>query len=451
LSANADLALEIGDAAVALVGMSRSRGTVEATLPKPGASGRADVLSSADDGDWGEPVFDLPLLIEPIEEPFGEPFVPPPPDRNLLAPADPAETSAPTETPAPAAPPEPKESLALQEETARAEPQEETAPAEPREETARAEPQEETPSTEPREETAPVAPPQRVEPVATPAAPAEPDKASARWLAKAKIGPILQPLKHRPLRTAGAALAAVIILVLAAFVAGIGPFARVHSYPTALAPKDPAQRLAYFQRGAQAGDPNAEMQLAIIYAKGDGVAQDYTTAATWFRAAGNSGVARAQFDLGVMYERGRGVPVDLTQATDWYLKAAQGGFPLAQYNLAVCYTKGQGVRKDLTEAALWYHRAAAQGVVPAMINLAVLYDKGDGVTASPSDAYAWYQAAGKRGDQDSARRATDVYNGMAKLDQIHAEALASDVANSIHDPAPDIGETAAGAPNPAEH
>jgi TPR repeat protein len=270
-------------------------------------------------------------------------------------------------------------------------------------------------------------------------------------LAEVKIGPALQSLKHRPLTAAGVALAAVIVLVLAAFVAHIGPFARVRSYPTAAAPKDPAQRLAYFQRGAQDGDPNAELQLAIIYAKGEGVAQDYTAAATWFRAAGNNGIPRAQFDLGVMYERGRGVPIDLTQAADWYQKAAQGGFPLAQYNLAVCYTKGQGIRKDLTEAALWYHRAAAQGVVQAMVNLAVMYDKGDGVAASPADAYAWYQAAGKRGDQDSARRAVDVYNGMAKLDQIHAEALASDVANSIHDPAPDTGETAAAAPNPAEH
>ena len=39
---------------------------------------------------------------------------------------------------------------------------------------------------------------------------------------------------------------------------------------------------------------------------------------------------------------------------------------------------------------------------------------------------------------------------MPKLDQVRAEALASDVAASIHDPEPDVGETAAGAPNAAE-
>jgi hypothetical protein len=226
-------------------------------------------------------------------------------------------------------------------------------------------------------------------------------------------------------------------LVAVAKISRIGPFKPVQQYPTAAAPSDPAQRLAYFQSGAKAGDANAELQLAILYAKGEGVAQDYATSATWFRAAANQGVARAQYDLGVMYERGRGVPVDLTQSADWYLKAAKGGYPLAQYNLAVCYTKGQGIRQDQTEAALWYHRAASQGVVQAMINLGMMYEKGDGVAVSPVDAYAWYLAAGRRDNQPSAHRAEEIFNGLPRLDQVRADALASDVAASIHDPEPE--------------
>jgi TPR repeat protein len=226
-------------------------------------------------------------------------------------------------------------------------------------------------------------------------------------------------------------------LVAVAKISRIGPFKPVQQYPTAAAPSDPAQRLAYFQSGAKAGDANAELQLAILYAKGEGVAQDYATSATWFRAAANQGVARAQYDLGVMYERGRGVPVDLTQSADWYLKAAKGGYPLAQYNLAVCYTKGQGIRQDQTEAALWYHRAASQGVVQAMINLGMMYEKGDGVAVSPVDAYAWYLAAGRRDNQASAHRAEEIFNGLPRLDQVRADALASDVAASIHDPEPE--------------
>jgi len=187
-----------------------------------------------------------------------------------------------------------------------------------------------------------------------------------------------------------AAAAAVIIAI--SYAAGFGLFSRpVHRSvaPLANAPSDPAQRLAYFQRGAQADDPEAELQLAILYAKGEGVTQDYAIAAKWFRAAAEQGLARAQYDLGVLYERGRGVPADPVQAARWYRKAADGEYPLAQYNLAVAYTKGEGTRKDPTEAALWYRRAAVQGVVQAMVNLGMLYERGEGLPASPVDAYAW--------------------------------------------------------------
>jgi TPR repeat protein len=236
----------------------------------------------------------------------------------------------------------------------------------------------------------------------------------------------------------------VLALVVGAEVLRIGPFSPARQYTASAAPSDPALRLAYYQQGARAGDANAELQLAILYAKGEGIAQDYATAATWFQAAANQGSARAEYDLGVLNERGRGVQVDLTRAANLYLKAAQAGHPLAEYNVAVCYTKGQGIRKDLPEAALWYRRAAVQGVVQAMINLGMVYEKGEGVAVSPVDAYAWYLAAGRRNNEAASRRATDVFAALPRLDQIRAEALASDVAASIHDP--ERGENAAASP-----
>lgn len=233
---------------------------------------------------------------------------------------------------------------------------------------------------------------------------------------------------------APAALAVAII-----YVAATGLFSRPPHPSVALladAPSDPAQRVAYFQRGAQAGDPEAELQLAILYAKGEGVTQDYGTAAKWFRAAAEQGLARAQYDLGVLYERGRGVPTDPVQAASWYHKAAEGKYPLAEYNLAVAYTKGEGTRKDLTEAAVWYRRAAVQGVVQAMVNLGMLYERGEGVPVSAVDAYAWYLAAGRRGNQPAGKRADDLFAVLSQQEQLRAQKLASDVAGSIHDPAP---------------
>jgi hypothetical protein len=205
------------------------------------------------------------------------------------------------------------------------------------------------------------------------------------------------------------------------------------SLPTAV-PTDLAGRFAYYTEAAKAGNADAQLQLAMIYAKGDGVPRDYAQAATWFRAAADHGVVRAAYDLGVLYERGWGVPADPEAAASWYKKAADNEYPLAEYNLAVAYTKGVGVPKDLVEATLWYRRAAVQGVVQAMVNLAKLYEGGEVVSASSVDAYAWYLAAGGRGSQPGARRAEELFAALTPTEKLRAETVATDVAASIHDP-----------------
>jgi len=231
------------------------------------------------------------------------------------------------------------------------------------------------------------------------------------------------------------AVAAAVVIIASAVLGGLGPFApsRIPTRTSGPSPSSPGDRLAFYQKAADSGNAEAQLQLAILYAKGEGMTQDYAVAAKWFRAAADRGSARAQYDLGVLYERGRGVPVDLAEAAKWYLKSAEAKYALAQYNLAVCYTKGQGIRKDLPEAALWYRRAALQGMVQAMVNLGTMYERGDGVPVSQVDAYAWYLAAGRRGNQIGSKRADDVFAALPKLDQIRAEALAGDVAASIKD------------------
>jgi hypothetical protein len=209
-------------------------------------------------------------------------------------------------------------------------------------------------------------------------------------------------------------------------------------------PEDPAKRFAFYLARAKTGDTDAQLRVAILYAKGDGVPQDYRIAATWFRAAAEHGVARAQYDLGVLYERGRGLSVDYNEAFIWYKRSAEGGYPLAEYNLAVAYTRGQGTPQDFAAAAEWYRRAAEQGVVPAMINLAILYERGDGVEASTIDAYAWYRAAASRGNEPSTKRASELFDVLSQQDRERAEARAAVVMASV--PVVPAGEPAAAVP-----
>lgn len=76
------------------------------------------------------------------------------------------------------------------------------------------------------------------------------------------------------------------------------------------------------------------------------------------RSKAEAGDPNAQYDLGVMYYSGEGVPKDAAEALKWFRKAADQGHAPAQFDLAHMYAKGEGVPKDEAEAYAWYNLAA---------------------------------------------------------------------------------------------
>jgi TPR repeat protein len=207
-------------------------------------------------------------------------------------------------------------------------------------------------------------------------------------------------------------------------------------------------RLARLQERSKAGDAAAQYELALAYARGDGVAQDYAKAASLFREAAISDDIRAQFDLAVMYEEGLGLSRNINEALIWYHSAAARNYAPAEYNLAVAYAEGRGASADMVAAARWYLRAAAQGVVPAMINFAILCETGQGIEQSSVIAYAWYRAAAARGDKDAAKRADDLWRHFSDAERRKAEAAATTIARSIRQSAAAPLPLAATSPQP---
>jgi hypothetical protein len=69
----------------------------------------------------------------------------------------------------------------------------------------------------------------------------------------------------------------------------------------------------------------------------------------------------AQVDLGLMYLRGEGVANNPEVAVTWFRQSAEQGNDIAQYHLGLCYFEGVGVAKDDQEAYVWLAHAAAQG------------------------------------------------------------------------------------------
>lgn len=92
---------------------------------------------------------------------------------------------------------------------------------------------------------------------------------------------------------------------------------------------------------------------------------EFTTALRLLRSLADQGDTEAQNALAVMYEKGEGVAQDLATALMWYRKAADQGDAEAQLNLGDLYANGQGVPQDYVMAYMWFDLAAAAGIEDA--------------------------------------------------------------------------------------
>ena len=161
--------------------------------------------------------------------------------------------------------------------------------------------------------------------------------------------------------------------------------------------QDFAQALIWFRKAADQGDDLAQFFLGVMYRDGNGVPKDDAKALAWYRKSADQGDSLAQFDIGSMYNHGEGVPKDAAQAAAWYRKAADQGSASAQSNLGAMYSEGDGVPKDDAQALIWFHKAADQGEAVALFNLGLANAKGAGVPQDSALAAVWYRKAADKG------------------------------------------------------
>ena len=141
---------------------------------------------------------------------------------------------------------------------------------------------------------------------------------------------------------------------------------------------------------------------------------DITTALRLLRPLAEQGNAYAQFSLGVMYAKGQGVTQDYKEAMEWYRRSADQGFAIAQSNLGVMYANGQGVTQDYKAAVKWLRLAAEQSNANAQSNLGAMYAKGQGVTQDFLRAYMWLNLAASKFSGVDGQRATSNRDRIAK-------------------------------------
>ena len=164
------------------------------------------------------------------------------------------------------------------------------------------------------------------------------------------------------------------------------------------------------RKAAEQGDAVGQYNLGVMYAKGQGVVQDYVQAVQWYRKAADQGYALGQNNLGLAYANGQGVALDYSQAVYWVRKAADQGDAGGQYNLGSMYANGLGVALDYTQAVQWFRKAANQGNASAQYDLGLAYANGLGVAQNYAQAVYWYRKAADQGDAQARNNLAIIVN-----------------------------------------
>jgi len=94
-----------------------------------------------------------------------------------------------------------------------------------------------------------------------------------------------------------------------------------------------SQKFIYAQRAAAQGNVLAQFDLAMMYARGDGVRRSEREAFKWFHKAARNNYTEAKFYMGLSFAQGRGVKRQPQLARYWFKLAAKAGHRQAMAHL----------------------------------------------------------------------------------------------------------------------
>lgn len=175
-----------------------------------------------------------------------------------------------------------------------------------------------------------------------------------------------------------------------------------------------------FLRAAEAGNAEAQIQLAMILIDGSAGVKDLVSAAAWLQRAAENKHSDAQYRLGLLLYQGIQGKPDIAKAAYWFEQAAGQAHPEAAYNLGVLYDDGQGVPHDIKRAMALYRQAANGGVLEAEHTIGSMLAFGRKIVADPIEGGMWLELALRGGDKDVKEELDSLRRGLtaAQLTEI---------------------------------
>lgn len=167
------------------------------------------------------------------------------------------------------------------------------------------------------------------------------------------------------------------------------------------------------ERAAAAGHIPAMNAIGKHYAEGYGVEADLQLAERYLVTAAETGDREFQYDAGVLYDNPTNALYKPEQAIKWYKLAAEQQQVNAQASYGLMLYQGRGTKSDAAEALTWLQLAAEAGHAAAQNNLGLLYVRGEGTTQDHDLAVLWFSKAAEGGHSSALTNLAVMYeNGL---------------------------------------
>ena len=129
-----------------------------------------------------------------------------------------------------------------------------------------------------------------------------------------------------------------------------------------------ADALRHWLPEAEAGDPDIQARIGMMYLLGEGTEKDPKQAAHWFSESAKQNFGKAQYQLGRLYSSGTGVDKDATMAFVMWSAAGENGATRASTDLdelAATMTAEQKAMAEKKLAEWWeaHPKAVVEEVV----------------------------------------------------------------------------------------
>jgi|GEM_PF-807299 len=164
--------------------------------------------------------------------------------------------------------------------------------------------------------------------------------------------------------------------------------------------QDIAHGIELVTRAAEAGNPEAQYAMGLLYRQGTVLRKNTARSTKWFRSAAEAGLPDAQAALGEVLLEKAGKKGDPSEGRSWLLRAVKHDHPRAHYQLGKSYL--WRYPQEYEKALNHLSKAAKSGLADAQLELGIAYYYGGYAFRSrqPADynkALYWIGLASDRG------------------------------------------------------